>query len=164
MTTSRSRIRRESIWPFLLAGTITLCSGFPAVVPEVSWFEVDKLGHFIAYGTLATAICRHPSVGRWPWLGAWWAFALATAYGLGDEFRQTLVSYRSYDLFDWAADAIGAAVAVGLYVLWPGYRRTLEMPVRRRTQRNPAEHMKPSGSVELNRRAGHPLPVGEQRN
>lgn len=132
MTKPLTKIRRQALWPFLLAGTITVCSGYPAAVPAMAWFEPDKLGHLVAYGTLATAICRHPAAARWPWLGAWWAFPLAAAYGLGDEFRQTLNAYRSYDLADWAADALGALVAVACYLHWPKYRRLLETPVRRR--------------------------------
>lgn len=132
MPMPRSWPRPATLWPFLLAGTITVCSGYPAAVPEMGWFEPDKLGHFAAYGALATAICRHPSRVRWPLLGAWWAFPLASAYGLGDEFRQTLNSYRTYDLFDWAADTAGACVAVALYLHWPQYRRLMERPVFQR--------------------------------
>lgn len=117
------------MWPFLLAGIITLCSGYPAAVPEIRWLEPDKLGHFVAYGTLATAILRHPRFLRRPALGALGAFLLASGYGLGDEFRQTLNAYRSYDLADWAADSLGALVAVASYVYWPRYRRLLETPV-----------------------------------
>lgn len=133
--------RRETLWPFLLAGTITVCSGFPATIPESNWIQVDKLGHFAAYGALATAIIRHPALVRWPLLGlppslpelwrtGWWALVLASAYGLGDEFRQSLTAgIRQYDLADWAADTVGAAVAVVLYARWPWYRRLMEMPL-----------------------------------
>jgi VanZ family protein len=122
--------RRDIAWPFLLAGIITWCSGFPAAVPTVEWFEVDKLGHFAAYGALATAIIRNPALARWPILGLWWAMVLSSGYGLGDEFRQSLTIYRQYDLDDWAADTVGAVVAVTCYLRWPWYRRLLEMPVR----------------------------------
>ncbi len=125
-------VRRETVWPVVLAATITICSGFPAAVPEAGWFEPDKVGHFAAYGALATAIIRHPSLVRWPLLGAWWALPLASLYGLGDEFRQTLNFYRSFDLADWAADTAGAAVAVVLYLRWGGYRRLMETPVWKR--------------------------------
>lgn len=129
MTTPKSKFRRETLWPFLLAGTITWCSGQPAALPDMGWFEVDKLGHLIAYGVLATAIIRHPALPRWPWLGLWWAWPLASAYGLGDEFRQSLTIYRQYDLADWVADTVGASLAVVLYIRWPGYRRLLETPL-----------------------------------
>jgi VanZ family protein len=136
MANSRWKIRRETLWPFLLAGTITWCSGFPAAVPAVRWFEVDKLGHFAAYGALATAIIRHPALLRWRWLGLWWALPLASAYGMGDEFRQSLThGIRSPDWHDWLADTIGAIVAVSLYIRWPWYRQLMEMPLwRKRTK------------------------------
>jgi VanZ family protein len=125
------KIRRETIWPFLLAGTITACSGFPAAVPAVTWS--DKLGHFAAYGALATAIIRHPALARWPLLGLWWALPLASAYGIGDEFRQSLThGVRSPDRHDWVADTMGAILAVALYLRWPAYRRLLETPLFRR--------------------------------
>jgi len=125
-----AKFRRETLWPFLLAGTITWCSGQPAVIPDVRWLEVDKLGHFAAYGALATAIIRHPALLRWPWLGLWWALPLASGYGLGDEFRQSLThGIRQYDLADWVADTVGAVVAVSLYIRWPWYHRLLETPL-----------------------------------
>lgn len=136
MSSAHLKFRRETMWPFMLAGTITVCSGYPAAVPEMGWFEPDKIGHFAAYGALATAIVRHPALGRWPLLGFWWAILLASAYGLGDEFRQSLNFYRSYDLADWAADTIGALVAVTLYLRWSWYRRALEMPLLKRQQRS----------------------------
>jgi VanZ family protein len=129
MTRRNSKIRREIAWPCFLAATITLCSGFPAAVPEVNWFEPDKLGHFGAYGALATAIVRIGGRGRLSALG-WWAVVLASAYGIGDEFRQSLTQgIRTPDWHDWVADTIGALVAVALYLKWGWYRRLMEFPV-----------------------------------
>lgn len=134
MPTPTPKIRRETVWPVVLAATITICSGYPAAVPEMGWFEPDKIGHFAAYGALATAIIRHPALARPPspsglWRTGWLAVLLASAYGLGDEFRQSLNYYRSYDLADWTADTLGAAVAVTLYLRWTPYRRLLERSV-----------------------------------
>lgn len=133
-------LRREHLWPVLLAGTITWCSGQPAALPSFSLFELDKLGHFAAYGALATAIARIDAVRRWVWLGGWWALVLATAYGLGDEFRQSLTGgVRHYDLADWVADTCGAVVATALYLRWNWYRRTMERPLLRRRPKTGAE-------------------------
>lgn len=132
MSLPRLKIRRETVWPFLLAGTITWCSGMPAAVPSTDLLQLDKLGHFAAYGALATTIARHTAVLRWPGLGVWWAFPLASLYGLGDEFRQSLTDIRTYDLMDWVADSIGAFVAVLLYAHWPAYRRLMERSLRER--------------------------------
>jgi VanZ family protein len=122
--------RRDLLWPFLLAGTTTWCSGFPAAVPAVEGVSVDKLGHFALYGALATAIVRLPALSRWPLVGAWWAILLASAYGLGDEFRQSFTTVRMFEWTDWMADTLGATLAVWLYLRRPAYRRWLEMPVR----------------------------------
>ncbi len=130
MTIPRPKIRRDTLWPFLLAGTITWCSGHPAAVPEIRWISADKVGHFALYAVLASAIVRHPALGRWPWLRLWWALPLASGYGMADEFRQSLThGIRQYDLADWVADTVGAVVAVSLYLRWPWYRRLMEMPI-----------------------------------
>lgn len=130
------KVRSDAVLPFVLAGTITLCSGFPAAVPEVSWFEPDKLGHFAAYGALATAVLRIPGMKNWPGLGLWWAAVIASAYGAGDEWRQSLTAgIRSPDWHDWLADTIGAVMAVALFLYWPWYRRLMEMPLRRKKRR-----------------------------
>src|SRR5688572_7446546 len=144
MPSAKSKFRRDIVWPFLLAGTITWCSGFPATVPEVRWFEVDKLGHFGAYGALATTILRLPEIKRWPFLGGWWALVLASAYGLGDEFRQTLThGIRSPDWHDWVADTVGALVAVTLYLKWGWYQRLMELPVLKRKPAKPQVEISP---------------------
>jgi VanZ family protein len=140
MKLPKIKIRRETVWPFLLAGTITWCSGYPATLPEVQLFPVDKVGHFGLYGALATAIARHPALKRFPWPGLWWALPLASAYGLGDEFRQSFTVVRTFEWNDWVADTLGATTAVTLYVKWAWYRRLMEMPLPRRRPK-PAEEV-----------------------
>jgi hypothetical protein len=127
---------RAVLWPALLAGTITWSSGQPAAVPDLGWFQADKLGHFAAYGALATGIVRINGLARWPLLGGWWALVLASGYGLGDEYRQAWGGVRFFDLADWAADTVGAITAVVLYLRWSAYRRLMEYPLRwRRAKR-----------------------------
>jgi VanZ family protein len=71
---------------------------------------------------------------------AWIAVAVASIYGVSDEFHQSFTPGRSVEIADWLADTCGAALAVGLYVLWPRYRKFLEAPVvRQRRIENPAE-------------------------
>jgi len=144
MPSANPKFRRDVTWPILLAGTITWCSGFPTTVPEVSWLAMDKLGHFAAYGTLATAIVRISELRRWPLLGCWWGMVLASAYGIGDEFRQSLThGIRSPDWHDGLADTIGAVVAVTLYLRWDWYRRLLELPVIRKKPAKPQVEIPP---------------------
>lgn len=135
------KIRREILWPFVLAVTITWCSGQPASLPSFQLFEVDKVGHFALYGALATALVRIDGLRRWVFFGGWWALLLAAAYGLGDEFRQSLThGIRQYDLADWVADTAGAIVATVLYLYWGWYRRLMEMPL---------SHRRPKPRVEV---------------
>lgn len=135
MPSAKSKFRRDVIWPFLLAGTLTLCSGYPAAVP--TGFDFDKIGHFGAYGALATAIVRIGGRRRFSFFG-WWALALASAYGMGDEFRQSLThGVRTPDWHDWLADTVGAITAVALYLHWGWYRRWMEFPVFKRKPAKP---------------------------
>jgi len=71
----------------------------------------DKLAHAASYGFLG-----------WLWQRALgfpgWAWAIATLYGLSDEFHQRFVPGRMFDLADWLADGIGAAIGA-----WVGSRK-----------------------------------------
>ena len=136
MILPKPNIRRETMWPYLLAGTITVCSGFAAVHVEIDWFAPDKVAHFFVYGALATAAVRHSGLKNWPLLGAWWAILLALAYGLGDEYRQGFTIVRLFEWDDWLADTLGAITAVVLYLRWEKYRRLLEKPVFKREKKN----------------------------
>ena len=142
MSSPPPKFRRDVIWPVLVAGTITLCSGFPAAVPTI--IDIDKVGHFGAYGALATAIVRIPELKRWPLLGCWWALVLASAYGIGDEFRQSLThGIRTPDWHDWLADTLGATTAVALYLHWSWYRRWMEVPVLKPKPAQPQVEISP---------------------
>jgi len=142
MPPAKPKFRRDVIWPVLLAGTITLCSGFPAAVPTI--IDIDKVGHFGAYGALATAIVRIPELKRWPLLGCWWALMLASAYGIGDEFRQSLThGIRTPDWHDWLADTFGAITAVTLYLHWGWYRQWMEVPVLKPKPAQPQVEISP---------------------
>ncbi len=77
----------------------------------------DKLLHFVCYGGLAALALRATAGGQLAgltWRAALLAWAIATAYGATDEFHQSFVPHRSVELADLAADAAGAALAVGV--------------------------------------------------
>jgi glycopeptide antibiotics resistance protein len=71
--------------------------------PKVDFEEGDKVGHFIAYGSLM----------------AWFCFLYVRtqtrilyglgfiAMGIGLEFIQGMTDYRTYDVFDMYANTIG---------------------------------------------------------
>jgi VanZ family protein len=77
----------------------------------------DKSGHSIGYGLLGGLILRALAGGRvrgvtWPYGIA--AIALATLYGVTDEFHQLFVPGRSADRYDVLADCIGATLGTAL--------------------------------------------------
>jgi len=76
----------------------------------------DKSGHSIGYAILGALLLRGLADGR-PSGFTWWrcllAVVLAAAYGITDEIHQAFVPGRTPDVMDVAADAVGAALAVG---------------------------------------------------
>ena len=57
------------------------------------------------------------------WLAAWLVWLLATGYGALIEGLQWLVRYRSAELSDLMADAVGALVGLIFSGIWTGLRR-----------------------------------------
>ena len=79
--------------------------------PQLSGRWVDKLIHMAAYGMFGLFCLRafHDGIGTlrvWPTLGA---MLLALGYGALDEWHQAHVPGRFSSLYDWFADAAGAA-------------------------------------------------------
>jgi VanZ family protein len=93
--------------------------------------EMEDTGHIAAHLGLygALAFCLHRALGR-PGLGAAAvAVALATAYGVSDEWHQSLGDTRSGSVYDVVTDflgaALGTAASASAGVLWPAVRRSL---------------------------------------
>ena len=80
----------------------------PSVGPRIG----DKTAHFLAYAVLAGSMYVTWAVA-WPRMKgiAWYVLLLALAYGAFDEWTQPLVG-RDCELYDWLADAGGAAIAL----------------------------------------------------
>ena len=73
----------------------------------------DKSGHSIGYAMLGGAILRALSGGRLrgvTWSRGLVAIAVATLYGVTDEFHQLFVPGRSADRYDVLADCVGATI------------------------------------------------------
>jgi len=81
----------------------------------------DKSLHGFGYTMLALLIVR-ALAGGLPariTIGTMLAAVLiATTYAATDEFHQMFVPGRTADVRDWIADALGAAVGVGICWLW----------------------------------------------
>lgn len=75
----------------------------------------DKSGHSIGYAMLGGVILRALAGGRLRGVTlakGLAAIALATLYGVTDEFHQLFVPGRSADRFDVLADFVGASIGV----------------------------------------------------
>ena len=86
---------------------------YPSLLPS-GWGDAQSiLAHLAIYAVLAllweralrTAGIRRPLL---------WAFAIATLYGVSDEFHQRFVPGRSGNGFDVATDAVAAALALSI--------------------------------------------------
>lgn len=116
---------RAVVWPLVLMAMIFVASANSQIAaPNVS--GIDKVGHFIVYGWLGVLWARVPWVARLKPLGVWTAVAVASLYGITDEFHQSFTPGRGVEFADWLADTAGALVAVTLYARWHGLRRWLE--------------------------------------
>ncbi len=85
----------------------------PEGLPDVPF--MDKWLHLAGYGLLG-ALCDRAFRRQWPRVPLrrlFWAAVIATAlYGASDEFHQYFVPFRSADVLDAAADALGGLLGV----------------------------------------------------
>ncbi len=94
------------------------------------WDHVqDIAGHFLAYAVLALLL-RWALAATGARHGAWWALAIAVAYGLSDEAHQFFVPGRHADPWDLLTDAAGAGVSLAL-AAWVAVRRARRRAGRR---------------------------------
>ena len=98
----------------------------------------DKVQHFVGYGILGALAVRATAGGRLTGVtmrAAAAAWAIATAYGVTDEYHQNFVPERSPEAADIAADALGAGAAVAAvwaFGIIDRSRRPAGAPPRRR--------------------------------
>jgi VanZ family protein len=71
----------------------------------------DKAEHFVYFGIMAVLLCVGLGL-RWLWV----ALLAVPLVGALDEWHQYYVPGRESSVYDWMADAAGAAVAV--YAYW----------------------------------------------
>jgi len=103
--------RHRRIWLLLGWGMIAAVVVLSLIPLDVDLAEhEDKLAHFIAYGSLAFWFGMLID-GRGRQLGVALTFA---AMGVALEFLQGLTDYRTFEVADMIANAIGATVGWGL--------------------------------------------------
>lgn len=111
-------------WLLIFAGTHL--PKLPAIAADVS----DKAKHFTAFFGLTLLLCyvtTSPKLGRrFAWIGSG-----AACYAAVDELTQMLVPGRTADVWDFAADSLGIAVALFTYyvarlVAWRWFPRFVQ--------------------------------------
>jgi len=143
--------KRGWIWAGIVAGLIVFASGRSQVAaPNI--VDIDKFGHFLVFGLLATLVARNGFVPGCSWL----PILMVSLFGITDEWHQSFTPGRSVEVADWMADTAGAALAVTLYAYWGWYRRLLEMPLIR-----PAPSIKAENPIVSEPNADYP--PGRQR-
>ena len=103
--------RHRRIWLLLGWGMVAAVAVLSLIPVDVDLGEGrDKLAHFAAYGSMTLWFAMLFG-GRTRQLGVAIAFA---AMGVGIEFLQGLTDYRTFEIADMVANAIGAALGWGL--------------------------------------------------
>jgi VanZ family protein len=109
--------RRWLAWlPAVACATAIFVLSSQPVLPSPGGLS-DKTAHAIAYGVLGTLCLVGVTGARLSGVtgsSLLVAFVLAVLYGASDEFHQSFVPGRSPEWGDLLADAVGAALALGL--------------------------------------------------
>jgi len=109
---SRTRRGWATVAAILWMAVIFGLSSLPGDAVPGSGYS--SLGHFVMYAVLGglyyAALAPRMGRGR----AAVAAVALASLYGVTDEFHQSFVPGRFPDMADWAVDTVGATVGVSV--------------------------------------------------
>jgi VanZ family protein len=86
--------------------------------PKVDFAQSDKLGHFLAYGSLMLWFCFLYAAAK-----TRIAYAAGfVAMGIGLEFIQGMLGYRTFEVLDMLANTIGVLLGWAAAMLVPGIR------------------------------------------
>ena len=97
-----------------LVATIVWLSVTPRP-PDIGIEHGDKLGHFAAYGAVMFWFCQ-----LYPRLAARAAYAAGfIAMGVALEFVQRSLGYRTFEVLDMVADAVGVGLGLVVALLAP---------------------------------------------
>lgn len=118
------RAPRKGWWRWLaVVGYMTAIffASSQSALPTLPGNPSDKLEHFGAYAVLGALLIWAQAAGRWQRVTPQTvliAILVSSAYGYSDECHQLFVPNRSFDLWDWAADTAGAALAAAVAWAW----------------------------------------------
>jgi VanZ family protein len=112
-------MRNPKLWQIVLACywlALFVATHIPLETPALQGGKTDKLAHMAAFAVLSAlvAITWQLSAGRLTLRhlsGAWLVIVL---YGAMEEWTQPLVG-RHASIWDWMADAFGAAIGLMLF-------------------------------------------------
>jgi VanZ family protein len=111
---------RRGLWlwgPATIYALAIFAASSLSTPPSPPSLLTDKHVHALAYAGLALVLVRALSGGRWSGLtvvAGLQAAMAAIAYGASDEWHQSFVPGRHAELWDLVADAVGAALALGV--------------------------------------------------
>ncbi|MDZ4695393.1 MAG: VanZ family protein [Deltaproteobacteria bacterium] len=112
--------------PLIWAAAVFVLSSLPgSSLPDLGFAMQDKFAHSLVFATLAALVLRALGGTRFqskPLVAMGIAVAIATAYGVSDEFHQSFVPRRSPDVLDVVADSFGALMGVVAFAAWSGRR------------------------------------------
>jgi len=110
-----SRFIRYWVPVILYAGLIFTISSFPLPPPKVEIPFIDKFIHLVEYGILGFLFYRALRASRLAKQVFILAIIFSILYALSDEIHQYFVPGREFDLWDIAADSLGA-ILVAVYL------------------------------------------------
>lgn len=129
-------VRRSVLWAPALAwmAGIFYVSSLPNPLPGLREAAGDKSLHALAYAGLAFLCGRAIVEERLGWRATLLlAFVMATVYGATDEWHQWYVPGRGADVYDWFADAAGAAGGAGMHSVIVAIWRIRPLPTSAQT-------------------------------
>lgn len=105
----------------LVMGVIFFLSHQPGSDLNLPLFNgADKILHATAYGVLAiSSIFAFPKTFKiaFPFATAFFVVVICLLYGIADEYHQSFIPGRSPDIFDVAADVLGAIIVSSIWYI-----------------------------------------------
>lgn len=104
-------VEQQTLWRVLFTVSLIFITwlGFTSEPYPVPSSPSDKLNHLLAFTEL-TLLAR---LG-WPLIGVAIPFAVLASFGLALEIGQAYTPWRTFSLFDLAADIVGIGVGFAL--------------------------------------------------